>query len=311
MSEIAKSGLKVTRVWGFGNADPTNSQSVYFQYFDTKSRKITINNGANGIPRLDAVIAAAEKYKVQLVLPLLNNWDDLGGINIYCNYFGCTHQTFWTDENAQQAYKDYVSFIVNRYKHSKAIFAWELCNEPRCQNCASSVITNWASKSSAYIKSLDSSNRVALGDEGWLCSGGDGSYAYSCKEGVDFEANLKIPTLDYGTFHLYPIGWGYYYAWGNKWITEHAAMATKYGKPIVLEEYGVESTASNRTAVLEQWQKTVLDSDIAYDSLWQFGTKFADGFNPYDDFAVFYDDQEYKDVVVKHAAAMAEKPVKG
>ena len=37
-------------------------------------------------------------------------------------------------------------------------------------------------------------------------------------EGVDFVANLKIPTLDYGVFHLYPNSWGYNYTWGSEWI---------------------------------------------------------------------------------------------
>ena len=71
--------------------------------------------------------------------------------------------------------------IVNRYKNSPAIFAWELANEPRCSQCPSSVITNWATSISAYIKSLDSKHMVALGDEGWFdtASIGDGSYAYS------------------------------------------------------------------------------------------------------------------------------------
>ena len=52
---------------------------------------------------------------------------------------------------------------------------------------------------------------VALGDEGWFdtASIGDGSYAYSGYEGVDFVKNLAIPTLDYGTFHCYPNQWGY------------------------------------------------------------------------------------------------------
>jgi mannan endo-1,4-beta-mannosidase len=45
---------------------------------------------------------------------------------------------------------------------------------------------------------------VTLGDEGWLYGGGDGSYAYSCAEGVDVAKNLAISTLDYGTFHVYP-----------------------------------------------------------------------------------------------------------
>jgi len=34
--------------------------------------------------------------------------------------------------------------------------------------------------------------------------GGDGSYLYTTAEGVDFVANLGVPNLDRGTFHLYP-----------------------------------------------------------------------------------------------------------
>jgi endo-1,4-beta-mannosidase len=120
------------------------------------------------------------------------------------NYFGCNATTFYTNTEAQNAYKNYIAFVVNRYKSSPAVFSWELCNEPRCHGCDSSVITNWASETSAFIKSIDSTHMVTLGDEGWFCSGGDGSYAYSCAEGVDFEANLQVSTLDYGTFHQYP-----------------------------------------------------------------------------------------------------------
>lgn len=62
---------------------------------------------------------------------------------------------------------------------------------------------------------------VTLGDEGWFApttkfAGNDGSYAYSLAEGVDFELNLKIKTLDYGVFHLYPDSWGYNYTWGSE-----------------------------------------------------------------------------------------------
>ncbi|KAL6912561.1 hypothetical protein ACHAP8_010410 [Fusarium lateritium] len=310
MSQIAKSGLKVTRVWAFGNTNTGTDQPVYFQFLDTAKKTITINKGTNGIARLDAAVAAAEKHNVQLVLPMLNNWDDLGGINIYCAYFGCTHETFWTHAEAQKAYKEYVSFIVNRYKDSPAIFSWQLCNEPRCQNCDTSVLTKWATEISSFIKSLDSKHRVSLGDEGWLCSDDSSlGYAYSCSEGIDFEANLKISTLDYGTVHMYPIGWGYNYPWGNQWIRDHAALAQKYGKPIVMEEYGVESTTSNRTAVLKEYQETILSTDIAYDSFWQFASNLPSGANPYDAYAIFYGSQEYQDVVIDHAKAISAKAV--
>lgn len=101
-----------------------------------------------------------------LVVPMLNNWDDLGGINTYTNAFGGNPTTFFTDAPAPAAYKNYVSFIVNQYKNSPAIFAWELCNEPRCRGCPTSVITNWALDVSAFIKSLDPTHMVALGNAG-------------------------------------------------------------------------------------------------------------------------------------------------
>lgn len=34
---------------------------------------------------------------------------------------------------------------------------------------------------------------VTLGDEGFMNGGGDGSYPYTTSEGIDFEANLKVP----------------------------------------------------------------------------------------------------------------------
>jgi hypothetical protein len=34
---------------------------------------------------------------------------------------------------------------------------------------------------------------VTLGDEGFMNGGGDGSYAYTTAEGVDFAQNLKVP----------------------------------------------------------------------------------------------------------------------
>lgn len=268
-------------------------------------------SSSSGIPRLDYAIAAAETYGLQLVLPLLNNFDDLGGINTYTNAFGGNHNSFFTDAKSQAAYKKYIKFIVNRYKSSCAIFAWELANEPRCSTCDTSVIYNWASEISAYIKSLDRKHMVALGDEGWLTPPqGDGSYAYSGYEGVDFIKNLAIPTLDYGTFHLYPSQWGYNYSWGNTWISQHNAIGKAAGKPVVLEEYGVPD-ASLRLGVERKWQTTVLNStSVAYDSFWQFGTNFTDGTDPYDDYAVFYGTNEYKVLGNDHAAAMHAKVAK-
>lgn len=126
---------------------------------------------------------------------------------------------------------------------------------------------------------------------------------------LTFEANLAISTLDYGTFHMYPDGWGYPYAWGNDWIEQHAALGTKYGIPIVLEEYGVPNTQNNRTAIMEDWQATVLASEIGYDGFWQFASNFSDGADPFDDYAIYYGTQVFDQVVTNHAMAMEAKKV--
>ncbi len=241
---------------------------------------------------------------------MLNNFDDLGGINTYTNAFGGTHASFYTDVASQAAYKKYIKLIVNRYKSSCAIFAWQLANEPRCSTCDTSVIYNWAKDISAYIKSLDPKHMVSLGDEGWLTPPqGDGSYAYSGYEGVDFVKNLGIPTLDYGTFHLYPSQWGYNYTWGNEWIEQHNAIGKAAGKPVVLEEYGVPD-ASIRLGVEQDWQTTIVNlTSVAYDSFWQFGTNLPSGTNPFDSYATYHGRDEFKVLGNQHVAAMcAKKP---
>ena len=156
------------------------------------SQQPQINLGANGLGKLDNVVAAAEKYNIKLIIPFVNFWNDYGGIQVYADYYGIKKTDFYTNAAAQTQYKKYIATIVNKYKASTSIFAWELGNEPRCPGCATSVIYNWATDVSAYIKSLDSGHMVTLGDEGWLNGGGDGSYAYTTAEGVDFVKNLDI-----------------------------------------------------------------------------------------------------------------------
>ena len=72
MSHVASSGLRILRVWGFNdvNAAPA-SGTVWFQSL-VPNEKPVINDGADGLQRLDAVVAAAEKHNVKLILPFVN-----------------------------------------------------------------------------------------------------------------------------------------------------------------------------------------------------------------------------------------------
>ena len=310
---ILQTGYKVARVWAFGTTNtPTTETNVYYQVLNSSGQYFNYNAN-NGIARLDYVVSKAESLGLKLTMTLLNNFDALGGINTYTTAFGGNHTSFYTDAASQNAYKKYIQFIVNRYKASPAIFSWELCNEPRCSGCATSVITNWATTISQYIKSLDSNHMVTLGDEGWLTPsyvGGDGTYAYSGYEGVDFVKNLAIKTLDYGTVHMYPDQWGYNYTWGNTWITQHNAIGKAAGKPVIMEEYAAPSAAL-RAQYMPQWQSTILKStSLAADMIWQFASTFADGTNPYDNYAIYYNTtagSEFQTLGAAQAKAMLAK----
>lgn len=156
---------------------------------------------------------------------------------------------------------------------------------------------------------------VTLGDEGWFTpsnspSTGDGSLAYSGKDGIDFVENLKIKTLDYGTFHQWPHAWSYNYTWGSTWIEQHDEIGRKTGKAIVCEEYGAP-LIGNHTVIIKPWQDTLYKSGLASEMYWQFGT--YDTSVPWknlpDENAIFYNETEYKLLGFGMAKRMDDKKV--
>lgn len=271
LAEIAQAGSNVLRVWGWN--DVTSPSGTYYQLWNGATP--TINYGADGLQKFDTVVASAKAAGIRLVVPLTNNWQDYGGMDRYISQIagGGQHSLFYTNTAIKNAYKNYVNAFVTRYKNEPTIFSWELANESRCNGCSTSVITAWAKEMSAYIKSIDPNHMVALGDEGFFNQPGSSSYPYQGGEGVDFTANMAILTLDYGTFHMYPIGWGItsgYQAWGVQWINDHAAVQKSVNKPVIIEEYGV--TSSDRPSVYAAWWKAVETSGLAGDQYWQAAT---------------------------------------
>jgi mannan endo-1,4-beta-mannosidase len=124
---------------------------------------------------------------------------------------------------------------------------------------------------------------VGLGDEGFFNQPSSTSYPYQGGEGIDFNANLAISTLDFGTFHNYPEGWGESSdaeTWGNQWIADHVTSQKAANKPVIMEEFGV--VTANQTTVYTDWLKTVVSSGLTGDLIWQAGSHF-DGFSSWDD----------------------------
>nr|AJF11663.1 family 5 mannanase [Evansstolkia leycettana] len=297
MSHLQQSGLKILRVWGFNdvNTQP-GSGTVWFQLL--QNGQATINTGANGLQRLDYVVQSAEAHDIKLIINFVNNWNDYGGINAYVNNYGGNATTWYTNSAAQAAYRNYIKAVISRYIGSPAIFAWELANEPRCHGCDTSVIYNWVSSTSAYIKSLEPNRMVCIGDEGMgLTTGSDGSYPFQYTEGTDFEKNLAIPTIDFGTLHLYPSSWGEQDSWGSTWISAHGQACVNAGKPCLLEEYG----STNHCSSEAPWQSTALSTNgIAADSFWQYGDTLSTGQSPNDGYTIYYGSSDYTCLVTNH-----------
>ncbi|KAG8769644.1 hypothetical protein FRC20_004373 [Serendipita sp. 405] len=300
-SEIASSGATVVRTWGFN--DVTSPSGTYYQLWSGSTP--TINYGADGLQKFDQVVAAAKAAGIRLVVPFTGNWGDYGGMDRYITQIlggGQAHSNFYTNSAIKTAYKNYVKAFVGRYVNEPTIMSWQLANEPRCNGCSTSIITNWATEMSAYVKSLDPNHLVSLGDEGFFNQPGNPSYPYQGGEGVDFAANMGISTLDYGTFHMYITPWGISDAqsWGVQWINDHASVQKSSNKPVIIEEYGL--TSSDRNSVYQAWWNAVLSSGLAGDQYWQAATT-ASGSGYNDGYGISPSDSLFP-AVKAHSAAM-------
>jgi len=120
---------------------------------------------------------------------------------------------------------------------------------------------------------------VTVGDEGrFTPTQGYGS-AYPCQgvEGIDWVTNLKISTIDYGTFHMYPIALGRADSWGSTWIQQHAKQAAAVGKPVVPEEFGTTNSGS-RYSIVGNWLDTAYSSGLNGIQYWQFVGSLPSGY---------------------------------
>lgn len=74
LTSIRKSGITVVRTWAFNDVDVIPSDnSTWFQLIANGTT--TVNNGTNGLQKLDSIIRHAENLGIHLMLTLTNNWN--------------------------------------------------------------------------------------------------------------------------------------------------------------------------------------------------------------------------------------------
>ncbi|KAJ3183992.1 hypothetical protein HDU85_001843 [Gaertneriomyces sp. JEL0708] len=310
--------IKVIRTWAFADtlASQAGKNGIWFQSFN--GTDVKINEGDDGLKMLDYVVEQSGKRGMKLILALVNNWSDFGGMDLYVEAMGgTTHGDFYTNEKVKQTYMNYVKNIVTRknpltgvpYNEDPAIFAWELTNEARCKgstlergdNCSPATIASWMTEMSAFVKSLDSNHLVTTGDEGFYARP-DQAYPDNGSDGVDIEQHMQIPTIDYGTFHTYPEHFKRDpKTYGPQTVRDHSATAEKFGKPIVWEEYGLIAK-DTRAQIIPEWHAAVQQSAVSGTLVWMVaGPSYPD----FDGFTVHPDDPFIQQLIKDPIAAIA------
>ena len=232
---------------------------------------------------------------------------------------------FYTDTASREIYKYMLWKVMTRqntytnlaYNEDPTIMQWELCNGCRCPLAPTDwgdtaargrgdEMQGWIEEMAAYAKALSPRQLVALGSEGFLCSGTDCSHAdsgfstspilaeWAGSQGVDFVRNNEPSNLDVAVYHARPELWGasarHKTGYGqnkvfdpniellNEWMLAHET--TRLRKPIILESFAAPSPPttyandhSARSIRFENILNRVVESHRTAAALfWKLGT---------------------------------------
>ncbi|KAG8848677.1 hypothetical protein FRB91_010595 [Serendipita sp. 411] len=130
------------------------------------------------------------------------------------------------------------------------------------------------------------------------------------------EGILRLPNIDFGTFHLYPDWWSKTPEWGTNFTIAHAKLQNKVRKPVISEEYGWlldsdrqawlgRSSNVTRNEAIGAWQAAAIKYKIAGDMYWQLGVDgLSFGNSTNDGFTIFMKSPEAKQLIFEHAKKM-------
>jgi hypothetical protein len=183
---------------------------------------------------------------VRLIVPLLNNWQWMGGRPQYAEFRGKTEDEFWTDPQLIDDFRLTVERVLTRvntvtgvaYRDDKAILCWETGNELQAPHA-------WTHEIAAFIKELDPHHLVM-----------DGYYAIDPIP-VREEA-VADPLIDIVSSHHYVADPELLRTFIR---TNQEIIAGR--KPYVVGEFGFVGTAA-----VERVLDDVIESDISGALIW-------------------------------------------
>ena len=154
--------------------------------------------------------------------------------------FQKSNGTFYKNAKAMELYDNYVKFLVPQLKSNPTVI-WELANEPRGMSNVPAFHA-WIDRTARLIKSLA---------PGQLCTtGSEGLAGTSQHAGVDLVKDHASAAIDFICFHMWAENWNWVHGdsipagypkaldLAKKYVAKHAELASKVGKPLLLEEFG-------------------------------------------------------------------------
>jgi mannan endo-1,4-beta-mannosidase len=278
LRQAAQAGIKVVRVWAFGEGGPNDVKPMAdfedwqrHHYF----RRAPGEWNEDAFVHLDKVIAEAAKNNIYVQLCLTNWWRDTGGVTQYLRWagindaaddsykFGINNEKailFYSNPETRRLYREHLEKLATRrntitgvlYRDDPAIFGWELMNEAQVITGRWAERRAWFEEMSAYLKSLDPNHLIAPGAWGYRSS----------SERREWLADHAIATIDYCDVHSYPRDDHDSFVDSPKalreFIDNRVAAAYSLGKPLVLGEFGMGVEGHNGASQLE-WYRALFE----------------------------------------------------
>jgi mannan endo-1,4-beta-mannosidase len=227
---------------------------------------------------LDFLLAEMGKRGMYAVVYLNNYWQWSGGMSQYVNWssgdvvpspnetgggekFMPYSARFYSDAKAVEMNRKYIKTLVNRvntysgvlYKNDPSIMAWELANEPRPGTDDANGEANmpaflkWIDETASFIHSIDHNHLVTTGTEGTI----------GCLQNDDYFLKVHgFKSIDFVNLHLWAKNWSWFDSKNiaatlpssrvnaRNYINLHISLARKLGKPITMEEFGLDRDSS-------------------------------------------------------------------
>ena len=280
LRQAAVAGIKVVRVWAFGEGGPNDVKPIgdLADWPRTHPFRLAPGNwNEEAFVQLDKVIAEAGRNNLRVQLCLANWWRDTGGITQYLRWAGINDadddrfpyginneraMLFYTNNDARRFYREHLEKLALRrnsvtgvvYRDDATIFGWELMNEAQVITGRWAERRAWIAEMSGYLKSLDHNHMIAPGDWGYR----------TASERREWLADHNLSSIDYCDVHNYPRNDHDSFVDSPKSLAEfidnRAAAALSIGKPLVFGEFGMGVEGHNGFSQID-WFRSFFDSN--------------------------------------------------